>query len=71
MEGVYLKAVIMAVAYGVAARGSTWSAGIAIDPTAVSILGIHYLLDDGTPLVRAALAPSSVIGTGTDGRPRH
>ena len=53
MQGETLKAVVMAVAYGIAARGSTWSAGIAIDPTAVSVLEVHYLLDDESPLVSA------------------
>ncbi len=57
MQGENLKAVIMAVAYGIAAQGSTWAAGNAVDPTAVSVLGVHYMLDDESSLVSLHTCP--------------
>ena len=57
MQGENLKAVIMAVAYGIAAQGSTWAAGNAVDPTAVSVLGVHYMLDDESSLVSLQSCP--------------
>ena len=59
MEGESLKAVVLATTLALSGWSSymnwAWWGGsrLDIDPNAISVAAVYYLLDDGGPLVRA------------------